>query len=218
MSELHKACERGDWEEVTCLLNNENINTQNREGETPLHIASKYDDLDTIKVLISREECNLNIADAEGNTPLHTACKQGQHSTVQFLVADQRCQLNAKNGEGETPLHIASEHGDLDTVKVLASRNECDLNIPDERGNTPLHLACHIKALSIAKFFLEQRGTTNNPNQKEKEIPEPLRHFLKRKCSTNILNKKGETVDRRSHSMRMETVYFTLPASGMMGL
>ena len=47
--------------------------------------------------------------------------------------------------------------------------------------------------MSIAKLLLEQRCNTNNPNQKEKEIPKPLRPFLKRKCSTNILNKKGET-------------------------
>jgi len=62
MSELHKACERGDWK-VTSLLNNENINTQNREGETPLHIASKHGNLDTVKVLVSRNECDLNITD-----------------------------------------------------------------------------------------------------------------------------------------------------------
>ena len=115
MSELHKVCERRDWKKVTSLLNNENINTQNREGETPLHIASK--------------------------------------------------------------------DGDLDTVKVLASRKECDLNIPDEQGNTPLHLACYIKALSIAKLLLEQRCNTNNPNQKEKEIPNPLRPFLNRRVA-----------------------------------
>jgi len=120
MSELHKACERQDWKEVTSLLNNENINTQNREGETPLHIASR--------------------------------------------------------------------HGNLDTVKVLVSRKECELNILDERGNTPLHLACYKKALSIVKLLLEQRCNSSNPNQKEKEIPKPLRPFLKRKCSTNILN------------------------------
>ena len=42
MSELHEACERGDSKQVTSLLNSENINALNRDGETPLHIASKY--------------------------------------------------------------------------------------------------------------------------------------------------------------------------------
>ena len=37
--------------------------------------------------------------------------------------------------------------------------------------DTPLHIACHMKALSIIKLL------------------------LKRKCSTNIPNKKGETAD-----------------------
>jgi len=73
MSELHKACQRGDSKQVTFLLSNENVNTQNGDGETPLYIASKYGDLNTVKILISRKECNFNIPDGQGNTPLHTA-------------------------------------------------------------------------------------------------------------------------------------------------
>ena len=74
MSELHKACEKGDLKQVTSLLSSKNINTQNREGKTPLYVASKYAHLDTVKVLVCRKECDLNISDLQGNTPLHTAC------------------------------------------------------------------------------------------------------------------------------------------------
>jgi len=41
--------------------------------------------------------------------------------------------------------------------------------------------------LSIVKLLLKQ----SNPNH----IPESLRRFLKRKCSTTISNKKGETAE-----------------------
>ena len=96
MSELHKACERGDSIQVTFLLSSENINSQNRDGETPLYIASKYSDLNTVKVLTSRKECNFNITDGQGNTPLHIACLHGHHSIIEFLVTDQRCPLKTQ--------------------------------------------------------------------------------------------------------------------------
>jgi len=205
MSELHKACARGDWKEVTSLLNNENINTQNRKGETPLQISSKYNDLDTIKVLISREECNLNTADAEGNTPLHTACKHGHCSTVEFLVADERCQLNTQNRGGETPVYIATKHGNLNTVKVLTSRKECNFSIPDEQGNTALHIACMYDHIDIVQFLVADERCLLNTKNSEMNTPlhiacqikslRIIRLLLDRKCHPNIPNKKGETAE-----------------------
>ena len=171
---LHVACKLGHCSTVQFLIADQRcqFKARNRDGESPLHTASEHGHLDTVKVLVSSKECDLNIQDERGNTPLHTACKHGHHSTVEFLVADQRCQFKARNRDGESPLHTASEHGNLDTVKVLVSRTECDINIQDERGNTPLHLACHMKAQNIVKSLLQEA------------------------CSTNILNKKGETAER----------------------
>ena len=130
MSKLHKAYEREDLKEVKSLLSSENINTQNKDSETPLYIASKYGDLNTVKVLMSREECNFTITDRQDNTPLHIACLHGHHSVIEFLVADQRCWVNAMNGEGKTPLHMASEHGDLNADKNATSTFQMKEAIP----------------------------------------------------------------------------------------
>ena len=70
MSELHKACEKGDLKRVTSLLSSKNINTQNGYRETPLYVASKHSHLETVKVLVGEKECDLNIPDLQGNTPL----------------------------------------------------------------------------------------------------------------------------------------------------
>ena len=91
MSKLHEACERRDLKEVASLLSSKDINTQNRDGETPLYVASKYGDLSIVEVLTSRKECNFNIPDYQGNTPLHIVCTYGHHFIIGFLTADQRC-------------------------------------------------------------------------------------------------------------------------------
>ena len=202
MSELHKACERGDLKEVTSLLSSKNINVINREGETPLFTASKHGHLNTVKVLTSRKECNFNILDDKGNTPLHSACKYGHHSIVQFLVADQRCQLNTQNRLGKTPLHLACRYGHLNTVNYLTS--SCDLSIADQKGNTPLHSACKYgHHLTVEFLVADQRCQLNIQNKMGKS---PL-HLASRyghrdtvkdltsreECNLNIVDQNGNT-------------------------
>ena len=203
MSELHKACERGDLKEVTSLVSSKNINTQNRAGETPLYVATKYGDLNTVKVLMSRKECDFNIPDEQGNTPLHIACMNGPDSIVQFLTAYQRCQLNIQNRGRETPIHLASEY---DTVRYLLSQKECDLNITNEQGDTPLHTACKNGHPSKVQFLVVDKRCQLNTQNSEMDTPlhiacrmkalRIIRLLLDRKCSTNIPNKKDETAER----------------------
>ena len=53
MDQLYDACEKGNLEEVTALLSNEecDINACNTDGDSPLHIACKYGHLEIVKVL-----------------------------------------------------------------------------------------------------------------------------------------------------------------------
>ena len=204
MSELHKACVRGDLKEVTSLLSIENINTQNRAGETPLYVASKYGDLNTVKVLTSWMECNLNIPDEYGDTPLHRVCMYGNHSIIEFLVADQRCQLNIQNREGKTPIHLASEYGHLDAVKVLLSREECDFDIPDEQGNTPLHKASEYGYHSVVQFLAAdhrcQLNTLSNGGESPLFVASKYGHLdtvkalvSSKECDLNTPDERGNT-------------------------
>ena len=57
--------------ETTELLldNNANVNYQNQNGETALHIASQLDRTEIIRILVDRG-ANVNIPDRNGNTPL----------------------------------------------------------------------------------------------------------------------------------------------------
>ena len=54
-----------------------NSNAQNREGDTPLHIAAKYGQVHTIVQLLSCREYDPNAQNKKGDTPLHITIKGG---------------------------------------------------------------------------------------------------------------------------------------------
>ena len=86
-------------------------------------------------------------------------------------------------------LHNAYKIGNLEEVTSLLSNEECDINSLNTDGESSLHIACKYGHFKIVKVLL------NN--------------LL---WDLNAQNSHG---DRISHSMRMETVYFTLHVSGI---
>ena len=180
---LHIACQWGDVNIVRYLITDERCNPSVHSSiseNTPLHIAAKYGQDDTIVQLLSYKECNPNAHNKKGDTPLHIACYRRSLDVVKLLL-QARCSTNIPNKKGETAqdillnedgdclLHIACHWDDVDIIRYLVNKEQCSLRMQNPNLQTPLHVACYQKSLSIIKFFLEMR------------------------CSTNILNKKGET-------------------------
>ena len=179
MTQLHDACERGDMEEVTFLLNNEecDINTCNAHGDQPLHIACKNADLEIVTVLLKDQKCYLDTRNKDGNTPLHLACHNKILPIVRLLL-ERKCSTYICNKKGEIAqhiplsedgdglLHIACQWGDVDIVRYLIIDEKCDINLQNADQNTPLHFACYQKLLDIIKLLLEMRCITTIPNKK----------------------------------------------------
>ena len=127
------------------------INTQDIDGNTPLHIACSYNNIPEIQgdidkrviELITSDECfRVNTQDIDGNTPLHIACQVGDSSTVLYLVSNFKCDLNITNNEKCLPLHYAlSSKLSLDAVKVVINGFILKY-IQNNDGMTPLHIAC----------------------------------------------------------------------------
>ena len=178
MTQLHDACERGDVEEVTYLLSNEEcgINARNIDGESPLHIACGCGHLEAVKVLLKFQKCDINIQNSYGNTPLHIACHRSSFDIIKFLL-EMRCSTNIVNYEGETAqdiiisgdgdflLHIACWWDDVDVVKYLIIDERCNPNVQNiYLEDTPLHIACYKKSLNMIRLLLDRRCNTNIPN------------------------------------------------------
>lgn len=78
MTILNFAVAIHDIESINKLLNDNNINSQDKYGRSPLHIACDKEDYEIIKILLSYKACDVNLLDAFGKSPLRRLMSHDQ--------------------------------------------------------------------------------------------------------------------------------------------
>ena len=129
---LHVVCNdiSVDYDEINCFQ-------RNNRGNTPLHIACKYNHLVLAKRLFKDDA--LNQKNENGNTPLHLACRYNCFKVVKKIIKRHGADVTAINDSGDTPLHVACEYASRKIIELFGKQS---CNIKNNSGNTPLHLAC----------------------------------------------------------------------------
>jgi ankyrin repeat protein len=87
-------------------------------ADSPLMVAVKGGQTDSVKALLSGKDVDVNIAEPDGNTPLIEAARFGHDEITRLLIA-HGANLQAKNRDGDTALVLAVRNGHQDVVKVL---------------------------------------------------------------------------------------------------
>jgi uncharacterized protein YegJ (DUF2314 family) len=93
------------------------INAQTDEGETPVHQAAKYGQLETLRFLLERGGA-VNAKSKQGVTPLHLAAGFGELKTVKFLL-EKGAEVDPKEETGMTPIMAAQAQNHQEIVEVL---------------------------------------------------------------------------------------------------
>ncbi len=128
------------------VKNSHDMNAQDKDGQTPLHIAIRWSmfyavlsrtDEDLIKLLLDHG-ADLTTQDVLGYTPLHCAAFSGTPEIILILV-NRGASLITKDYAGRVPLHCAASALYEDNIKVLL--RESEVNAQDFKGRTPLHHA-----------------------------------------------------------------------------
>lgn len=121
--------------EIMELLMNTNkydLNQQNKDGETVLHIAIKFNNIQVFNYLIYHYEAkiNINILTFKNYTPLIYACIYGHLKIVKALVV-RHCDINIKERSGKSALTFSIEKGHLDIAYYLITncRNEIIIDL-----------------------------------------------------------------------------------------
>ena len=110
---LFNACYNANVDDVVKAIKlGADINAKNKDGKTPLHLATYYNNkedshLKIIYNLLEYENININVQDKEGNTPLHYAVTGGNLNTVETLCI-YKADPDIQNTDGKTPLHLAT--------------------------------------------------------------------------------------------------------------
>ena len=126
----------GDEERVSNLLSEGgiNVNYQNSDGWSPLHVAACKSHANIIR-LLHQEGAELAPRTKFGLTPLHWAGYRGQRECVQLLLL-LGAEIDALYPNKWTALHWASAKGRNDIAKLLI---ECgaETELKDKKGHTP---------------------------------------------------------------------------------
>eukprot|EP00803_Ostreobium_quekettii_P005725 evm.model.scf_27.14 EVM.evm.TU.scf_27.14 scf_27:99754-108258(-) len=114
--------------------------TENKNLETPLHIAARAGRLDIVQKLIN---CGVGVCarTKDGSTPLHYAAAFGQSQVLETLVKGG-CDIHSRDNAQNSPLHLAAGCGFLDAVVKLVELGG-DLNCRDMSDCTPLQNTAH---------------------------------------------------------------------------
>ncbi|XP_067658953.1 E3 ubiquitin-protein ligase MIB2-like isoform X2 [Haliotis asinina] len=138
-------------------------NTQDEEGDTPLHDAITSQDKDLVKVLLQSRNINLQLWNTQGLNPFHQACLSlsGDIEVPRQMIQRDAAVVNSTIRRGQlSPLHIAVLNEFVGLAGLLISAN-AKVNARDENGKAPLHLAVHRGNMELVELLIESNADIN---------------------------------------------------------
>ena len=153
---LHKAVEAGDKVLVKSLLNAANVNQQDGEGKTPLHIADRNNDWAMVETLLEAG-ARADIKDNDGQAPIHRNAYQDRPEIMQLFV-NAGAPVDLPDDAGNTPLHYAATNSNRETFRILLNAG-ADVSLTTNAGITVLTMAGTDEALvQIIQDNLDQKA------------------------------------------------------------
>ncbi|XP_063904035.1 uncharacterized protein LOC135123370 [Zophobas morio] len=113
------------------------INRGNKQGETPLYVASKMGHEKLVEYLMTAG-AEINRAKKNGTTPLFIASQFGHEKVVEYLMT-AGAEINRTFNDGATPLLVASQNGHEKVVEYLVTAGS-EINRAKNDGATPLFI------------------------------------------------------------------------------
>ena len=196
------------------------IHCQNKEGDTPLHHASKTGQISVVRELL---KCGvaIDIKNSKKYTPLHLAVTRKHNHEIVNVLLDHGADINAKNEYGQTPLHLAVTNDCVVIVRTLLKRG-ANVNSLNDSQSSPLHFAVENGVCMIIALLLKCDDI--DPGLKNKHGKTALQLFIRRrpryralKCLKDHLKKlscnQSENVDVKDVTEFMKVTGEEMPTS-----
>ena len=143
-----------------------NVNVQDANGRTPLHLAARMGLNDIMRVLVQADEIEWGLGSHhKGHSVLHVAAVHG-HPDVTRTLLEAGAPVNQQNNVGETALHMAAQYDNVSVAQVLLSAGADPTIQTTEFHHEPLHYACAVGANDVA-LLLQRVGQTVHAPERE---------------------------------------------------
>lgn len=171
---------------------NKEINSRNRNGDTPLSLAvqrnvqragefllnrgadvfsANNSDYSPLRLVLESSNGSNNwllnskviqSTDGSGNTPLHYAAEWKLVNAITLLV-EKGADTNARNANGETPIYNGVKMDNPAVIETLVAKG-AQYNIRDYLGNTPLHACVRWDSINAIKRLFVLGANLNAQN------------------------------------------------------
>ena len=124
-----------------------NVNAQNLDGSTPLHVFAERKHFEHTKLLIDHD-ADVALKDNEGKTALHIAASHSRFMNMKLLLLKSNENVNARDKDGNTALLSAATS---DPRRAVIARKCCHLLMTF--GAEPLDFKTQPQKLISGFFF-----------------------------------------------------------------
>ena len=139
---LQYSCRYGHVDMVRTLVKHKaNVNVKANSGDTPLHVAAWYCQLEVVIALIHEFNCDINVKGHLGRSLLHSACAclKFDGTVVEYVCRHLSPLLVDDNGN--TPLHTACLNYSREPILTALLKYNPPLLVRNKDGKTPLDVA-----------------------------------------------------------------------------
>lgn len=164
LSPIHVATVAGDFPIVLEMLNRhpELVNSRDVRGKTPLHLASEFQRLDVLALLLDFD-ADTDSADVHGLSPLHRAVRRGGQAITLALI-ESGANVNQAGHHSILPMHVACFYGNSEVLKMLLEHG-ATVDAVMNQGLQGIHLACSPEnSDDIVRQLLEKNADPNARN------------------------------------------------------
>ena len=143
------------------------MNTRGDNNMTPLIIATKLQNIECVREMLTHPKIHINAMDNQGESALF---KADDIQILNMLLSVPNIKLNIQNKKGETALMKAIYNKNIECIQTLISRSNIQINKYDKTGQTALTKAALLGNIDMVRLLLTCPNIDADINTQENHV------------------------------------------------